>query len=85
MPLCSINSGSIIFPSFPDIRSLTACLKSSKLSELILTIFPLSISPGVSINVKYSLIGHSERKQNFNENLKDLSDKIQNVIEEDII
>ena len=38
-----------------------------------------------SLNVKYSLIGHSERKQNFNENLKDLSDKIQNVIEEDII
>lgn len=38
-----------------------------------------------SLNVKYSLIGHSERKQNFNETLKDLTDKIQNVIDEDII
>ena len=37
------------------------------------------------LNVKYSLIGHSERKYNFNESLKDLSDKIQNAIDEDII
>ena len=38
-----------------------------------------------SLNVNYALIGHSERKYNLNESLFDLKQKLQNVIDEDII
>ena len=38
-----------------------------------------------SFGCKYALIGHSERKYNFNEDLSILRDKIQNVLDEEMI
>ena len=38
-----------------------------------------------SFGVKYVMVGHSERKYNFNEDLSILRNKIQNVIDEDMI
>jgi triosephosphate isomerase len=38
-----------------------------------------------SFNCKYVLVGHSERKYNFSESLQDCRDKIQNIIDNDMI
>ena len=38
-----------------------------------------------SFGVKYVLVGHSERKYNFNESLQDLKQKIQNVVDNEMI
>lgn len=37
------------------------------------------------LGVKYVLVGHSERKENFNETLNDFKMKIQNVVDNDMI
>ncbi len=38
-----------------------------------------------SFNCKYVMVGHSERKYNFNEDLSILRDKLKNVLDEDMI
>ena len=38
-----------------------------------------------SFNCKYVMVGHSERKYNFNEELSILRDKLKNVLDEDMI
>ena len=38
-----------------------------------------------SFNCKYVLVGHSERKANFDETLQDCRDKIQNIVDNDMI
>ncbi len=38
-----------------------------------------------SFNCKYIMVGHSERKYNFNEDLSILRDKLQNVLDEEMI
>ena len=38
-----------------------------------------------SLGVKYCLVGHSERKEYFGETLDDFKDKIQNVVDNDMI
>ncbi len=38
-----------------------------------------------SFNCKYVMVGHSERKTNFNETLKDCRDKIQNIVDNGMI
>ncbi len=37
------------------------------------------------LNVKYVLVGHSERREHFNETLKDIKAKIQNVIDNEMV
>ena len=51
--------------------------------EHILRGFPAEILS--SIEIDYCIIGHSERRKYFHETHKDISDKLERLLEEDII